>query len=84
MRNRFSPEQGQSSAVRQRYSTCLSGILVRLSTQVLVRLRGRRGKGTYSVGFDDAHLMAIDPKVEWGECANIDDSETIFAARHKR
>lgn len=51
---------------------------------VVVRLRGCRRWETCTVGFDNAHLMSIDPEVECDKGGSIDDSEAIGAARDER
>jgi len=47
-----------------------------------LRLGSKRG--TYAVGFDDAHLMAIDPKEERGKCAGVQDPESVCLSRFER
>ena len=41
-------------------------------------------RGTYAVGFDDAYLMAVDPKEERGKRAGVQDPESICLPRFKR
>jgi hypothetical protein len=36
---------------------------------------------TDAVGFNDAHLMAVDPKEESGKRAGVDDAESICLPR---
>ena len=38
-------------------------------------------KRTYSVDLDDAHIMAINPEEEHGQCRGIDNTDTISLAR---
>jgi hypothetical protein len=46
-------------------------------------LKRRYRKDTDTVGFDNAHIMAIDPKVEHGERAGVHDAESIGLSRLK-
>lgn len=46
-------------------------------------LKCRYRKNTDTVGLDDAHIMAIDPKVEPGKRAGVHDAESIRLSRLK-
>lgn len=56
--------------------------MVQVSFTMVVGGGARRQ--TYTVGFDDAHLMTVNPEVECGERRGINDSEPIGAAWNER
>jgi hypothetical protein len=50
---------------------------------VYMSLERRYRKVTDTVGFDDAHIMTIDPKVEKGKGAGVHDAKSIRLSRFK-
>lgn len=52
-----------------------------LRTSPEVGLETRRD--TYTVGFDDAHVVTVDPEVECGECGRVDNSQPIGTTWNK-
>lgn len=50
---------------------------------VYMSLKRRYRKVTDTVGFDDSHLMAINPKVEHRKGAGVHDAESIRLSRLK-
>lgn len=49
-----------------------------------ISLQRRSKSDTDAVGFDNAHLVAINPKVERGKRADVHNAESIRLARFKR
>jgi hypothetical protein len=47
-------------------------------------MKHQQTRGTNAVGFDNAHLMTIDPKEERGKGASVQDAESICLPRLKR
>lgn len=48
------------------------------------QFRAGRRKGSYTISFDQTHLVSIEPGVEHGERAGVDNSESVGLSSFKR